>query len=299
VLRLLVDLTLEARRRRPGLAILVDYPGAHLRLGRVLRELGVRVLQLVAPQRWAWLPWRARSLAGSLDALAVTLPFEEGWFRARGIPATFVGHPLVDLFRPPSRDDARARLGLGAGRVLALLPGSRENELARHLPILASTLPALPADVRTVAAVPGTLVAACRQALPGVRVAEDAGLALAAADAALCCSGSVTLEAALAGVPALVFYRLSAFSHWIARRLVEVPWIALPNLILGEPVLTELVQDQATPRALAAEARRLLDPEVAAAVRRKLEAVRARLGTPGFAARVAELAERLLTRPRS
>lgn len=299
VLRLLVDLTLEARRRRPGLAILVDYPGAHLRLGRMLRQLGVRVLQLVAPQRWAWLPWRAHALLGALDALAVTLPFEERWFRARGIPATFVGHPLVDLFRPPSRDDARARLGLGGGRLLALLPGSRVNELARHLPILAAALPALPTDVRTVAAVPATLVAACRQALPGVPVAEDATLALAAADAALCCSGSVTLEAALAGVPALVFYRLSAFSYRIARLLVEVPWIALPNLILGEPVLSELVQDRATPWALADGARRLLDPKVATEMRRKLGSVRERLGTPGVAARVADLAESLLTRPRS
>jgi lipid-A-disaccharide synthase len=290
---LLVDLAAQILRRRPRLALLVDYPGVNLRLAAICRAAGVPVLYLGAPQRWAWLGFRARALAWQVDRLAVTLPFEEQWFRRRGVAATFVGHPLLDLFRPLPRQDARRRLGI-AGAVVALLPGSRENEIRRHLPLLVEAARLLPDLAPVLALPPGGAGRIIEQLAPADLPRVDTPLALGAADVALCASGSATLELALAGVPGVVCYRLSPLTYAIARRLVSTRWVGLPNLVLGREVLPELLQDEMTPTALAREARRLLEPAAGEAVRRGLEQVVTRLGRPGFAARVADLAGELL-----
>jgi len=293
---LLVDLAAQILRRRPRLALLVDYPGVNLRLAAICRAAGVPVLYLGAPQRWAWLGFRARALARQVNRLAVTLPFEEQWFRRRGVAATFVGHPLLDLFRPLSREDARRRLG-SAGAVVALLPGSRENEIHRHLPLLVKAASLLPDLTPVLALPPGGAGRIVEQLAPADLPRVDTPLALGAADVALCASGSATLELALAGVPGVVCYRLSPLTYAIARRLVSTRWIGLPNLVLGREVLPELLQDEMTPTALAREARRLLEPAAREAVRRGLEQVVTRLGRPGVAARVADLAGELLGVP--
>jgi lipid-A-disaccharide synthase len=292
--RLIFDLCLQACIRRPRLALLVDCPGINLRLAALLRAAGTPVLYYVAPQRWAWLEGRTAALRRAIDRLAVTLPFEESWFAARGVPATYVGHPLIDLFRPTGRDSARAALGLGPGHVLALLPGSRSDEIRRHLPLLLRALAWLPPEVQPViAAAPGAGAALYDGLAPAVARGTTEAV-LGAADAALCASGTATLEAAIAGVPTAVFYRLSPLSHAVARRLVRVPSVALPNLILGQAALRELIQDEMTPAALAFEARRLLDPSEAARQRAVLEQVVVRLGRPGAAARVADMAEEMI-----
>jgi lipid-A-disaccharide synthase len=300
-LLLLADLTLEIRRRRPALAILVDYPGINMRLAAHLRRVGVPVLYYGAPQRWAWLEWRTPALRRDISALAVTLPFEERWFRDRGVRARFVGHPVRDLFRPPPRAEARRRLGLGEGETaLALLPGSRPNEIRRHLPLLLQTLRRLPRVRGVLAVSPGTRQLCSHVVERSPRGASllhaDTRHALAAADAALCSSGTATLELAVAGVPGVVFYRVSALTHGVARRLVKVPMIALPNLILGREVLPELVQHDMAPHRLAREVRRLLEPPVAAEARGWLARVARELGEPGVARRVAQLAMELIPR---
>lgn len=296
VAALFADLAAQVLRRRPRLALLVDYPGVNLRLAAICRAAGVPVLYLGAPQRWAWLGFRARALAWQVDRLAVTLPFEERWFRRRGVAATFVGHPVLDLFRPLPREDARRRLGT-EGAVIALLPGSRENEVRRHLPLLLEAARLLPDLTPVLALPPGVAGRTVERLAPASLRRVDTPLALGAADVALCTSGSATLELAVARVPGVVCYRLSSLTYRIARRLVSTRWVGLPNLILGREVLPELLQDEMTPAALAREARRLLDPAVREPVRRALDEVVARLGRPGVATRVADLARELLEAP--
>ncbi|MCC6749643.1 MAG: lipid-A-disaccharide synthase [Deltaproteobacteria bacterium] len=295
--RLVADLALEAARRRPVLALLVDYPGAHLRLARALKLLGVPVLYYVAPQRWAWLGFRARPLRRLVDRLAVILPFEEAWFRGRGVPAVFVGHPLRDLFRQEPREAARRSLGLDARPALALLPGSREGEVLRHLPALRATATALGASVQSFVVSPGGAHRAlCERLAPELPRAESAA-AFGAADAAICAAGTATLELALAGVPTAVVYRVSRTTHAVARRLVKVPYLALPNLLLDEELCPELLQEEVSPERLVREMRRLLEPASAERARRGAERVARCLGPPGVAQRVAHLARELFRAP--
>lgn len=287
--RMFIDLWRQLRRRRPALAVLVDFPGVNLRWARLLRQMGTPVLYYVAPQRWAWLGFRTAPLRHLVDRLAVTLPFEEAWFRQRGVPCTFVGHPALDNFRAEDPGRVRARLGLGERPVIALLPGSRPNEIRRHLPHLTGCLSRLPGDLLPVlATLPGHGASLCGRLAPGLPQVRSAE-ALSVAQVALCASGSVTLEAALAGVPTAVFYRLSPVSYLIGRALVKVPHISLPNLILGEPLLPELIQDQMTPSTLAAAAKELRQPARSARVKAGLGRVVGLLGQPGASRRVALL----------
>lgn len=279
--------TLATPWRRPALALLVDSPGLNLRLAALCRRAGVPVLYYVAPQRWAWMPWRAKALPRLVDRLAVTLPFEEAWFRARGVDATFVGHPLVDLLEQPMRPASVGKPGL------ALLPGSRPTELRRHLPLLAAAALELSELAPMVAVAGASQAALCAELAPQLPRAPLPEV-LANAEVGLCCSGSATLELALAGVPQAVFYRLSPVSHWLARRLINVPHVALPNLLLGEALVPELLQDAMTVPALVAAARELRDPAVGRRQQEGSARLRSMLGKPGVAGRVADLADELL-----
>ena len=294
--RLLRRLDAALARGAYDAVLLVDYPGFHLRLARRAAAHGVPVLYYIAPQLWAWGGWRARVLRNSVRHLAVILPFEESFFRERDVPCTFVGHPLLDRPAPPTRGEARSRLTIGDRTpVLALFPGSRPAERRRHWePFTAAAALAVRAhpDLRIVIA--GE--ARDYPALHGdVRWCADPQLALAAADAALCKSGTATLEAALAGTPMVVAYRLHPVTYRVARRLVRVPHVALVNLVAGRAVVPELLQGQVTPERLCAAVLPLLDARQAAAEgqRAALATIAGRLGTPGAAQRVAELALRL------
>ncbi len=295
--RLLGRVRRAFQAERYDLVILVDYPGYHLRAAAAAAAAGVPVLYYIAPQMWAWGAGRVRRLA-SVRRLAVILPFEEAFFRERGVPATFVGHPLRDRPPPPSRDEARRMLGLDPHRpTLGLFPGSRSQEVSRlwgtFRDAAASVVAAHP-EVQVVAA--GTPEG--RYPSPGgIRVhAGDPLLAFAAADAGLCKSGTTTLEAALADVPMVIAYRLHSLSFAIAWRLLRVPWVGLVNLIAGYEVAPEFLQRAATSATLAAAVLPLLDSGSEAARRQRegLALVRERLGPPGAAARVAALAAELV-----
>ena len=286
------------------LVVPVDYPGFNLRLAKHARERGIPVLYYIAPQVWAWHASRTRDLARDADTVAVVLPFEERFLRDRGVRATFVGHPLLDL--PPraeTRDAWASALGLDPARpVLALFPGSRPQEIRRHLELFseaASRVVERDPAVQPVVGVPGDID---RQVYDGARwpcVPSATGV-LEHADAALVKSGTTTLEAALAGTPSVVAYRMNPLSHAMARRLVKVPHIALANLIAEERVFPEFVQDAASPEALSTALLPLLDrssPERRRTVE-KLGAIRARLagsdGPGGAAERTAAIAAELL-----
>lgn len=298
-LRLLRAIERRLARGDVKLIVLVDYPGFHLRVAAAAHRLGVPVFYYIAPQLWAWREGRVRQMARTVSRLAVILPFEEEFFRQRGVPATFVGHPLLD--RPPLQGDRgtlKAALGLDPGRpLLGLFPGSRTQETARLWPIFRDAarqvLRSRP-DVQCLVAATG---GGDYPDAAGVRIVPGRAVeCFAAADAALCKSGTTTLEAALALTPQVVAYRLNALSYRLARRLVKVPWIGLVNLVAGRQIAPEFVQADARPDRLAQAVLPLLDP--ASPERRSqlegLAEVRRRLGGPGAAGRAAALARELL-----
>src|SRR5262249_50736170 len=229
--------------RRYDLVILVDYPGYHLRAAAAAAAAGIPVLYYIAPQMWAWGPKRVRKLA-PVKQLAVILPFEEQFFRERGVTATFVGHPLKDRPAPPARADARHALGLDPGRpTLGLFPGSRKQEVKRHWAVFraaAARVAAARPDVQIVAA--ATQGAEYPDPGPIAVPRGDPGLVFAAADAGICKSGTTTLEAAIADVPMVITYRMHPISSYIAFRLVQVPWAGLVNLVAGYEVAPEFLQ---------------------------------------------------------
>jgi lipid-A-disaccharide synthase len=292
-------LTRDFRRGRWDLYLPIDYPGFHLRTARAARKAGVRVLYFIPPQLWAWRSRRAKPLAAAVDRLAVILPFEPEFFASVGLPATYVGYPLLDRPPAPSREEARRALGIAAGaRVLALFPGSREQEVRSHWATFLAVAERLRADGRCDEIVVASMPAGSYPAPGMARLHADARTVLAASDACLAKSGTTTLEAALADVPMAVAYRMHPLSFALARRLVTVPWVSLVNLIAGREVVPEFLQERMTVPALAASLGALLTPADPGR-RAQLEGlaeVRARLGTPGASARVAALASELLAR---
>ena len=281
--------------------VTIDYPGFNLRLAAMARAVGVPVLYYIVPQVWAWGADRLPRMARVITKAAVILPFEEELFRAHGIDATFVGHPLLDRVATlPDRAAARAALGVpDDSRVLALFPGSRQQEIDRHLDDFVRTAGLLerahPGLQVLVATAPGVVVSVDR--CPYRQVRESSFSLLRAADAAVCKSGTTTLEAAVAGCPLVVAYRTSRWTHAIARRLVRIPRIGLVNVVAGREVAREFVQSAVVPAAMAEALSPLLTPGSAERTRmeRDLAGVRDRLGAPGAAGRVAALVESLVT----
>jgi lipid-A-disaccharide synthase len=295
-LRLRRELRRRIRSGQVALVILVDYAGFNMRVAAMAAEAGVPVLYFITPQVWASRPGRMRALARTVTCAAVILPFEERLLRANGIDATFVGHPLLDrAVSLPDRTEARRALGVGPDeRLLALFPGSRAQEIGRHLdPFVATALELQRRDPGlrvVVSSAPHVTIPAERCPFPLVESASFS--VLRAADAALCKSGTTTLEAAIALCPLVVAYRTSAFEYALARRLVKIPYIGLVNIVAGREVAREFVQDALEPAAVADALAPLLDRH---SVQRKvlveqLRAVRDSLGEPGAAARVAGMA---------
>jgi lipid-A-disaccharide synthase len=287
-----------------ALLVLVDYPGFNMRLAAAATEAGVPVLYYITPQIWAWGSARAERLARTVTKAAVILPFEEPLLRSHGVDATFVGHPLLDAAASlPSRADARGTLGLTANdRVLALFPGSRPPEIARHLDDFVATARELqrriPALRVVVSVAPAVRIDPSRCPFPLVRSASFA--VLRAADAALCKSGTTTLEAAVAECPLVVAYRTNALTYAAARRVLKIRHIGLVNVVAGREIAPEFVQGALAPGAVAAALQPLLDPgsEERARMLADLHAVRSALGSPGAARRVAALAVELAARRR-
>jgi lipid-A-disaccharide synthase len=294
--RLLRQLTARLQSGRVGLVILLDYPGFNLKVAAAARAAGVPVLYYITPQVWAWGAGRLATLSSRITKAAPILPFEEPLLRAHGVDATFVGHPLLDrVAGMPSPEEARSRLGLDpVAPVLAVFPGSRRAELARHLePFLAvaTRLQGIIPGLQVVVSVAPTVeIPAAHCPFPLVR--EASFTVLRAATAGLLKSGTTTLEAAVAGLPHVIGYCTSAITYAIAKRVVTIPHIGLVNVVAGRAVSQEFVQGAFRPDRVASALLPLLDvasPERSAAVQ-ELAAVRDRLGTPGAAQRVAEMA---------
>lgn len=299
---LLRQLRRRLRAGRVGLVILVDYPGFNMRVAAAARDAGVPVLYYITPQVWAWGAGRLAELARTVTHAAVILPFEAELLRTAGITATFVGHPLLDRAAEamPDRAAARRELGLDPeAPVLALFPGSRGQEIRRHLGPFVATARELERRVqglRTVVSLAdGITLDAASCPYPLVRGASFA--VWRAADAALSKSGTSTLEAAVAACPLVVAYRTGAASYAIARRVVTISRIGLVNVVAGRSVAPEFLQRAVQPGPMADALAPLLRPESAAraAMLDGLADVRARLGEPGAARRTADIALSLLS----
>lgn len=280
-----------ARERRPDLAILADSPDFHLRVARKLNELGVPIIYLIAPQAWAWRQGRVRILRETVRHLLCIFPFEERFFREHGVPATYIGHPLARMVRPSmSKAEFLNAHGIPAGRPLvAVLPGSRKGEVARHLAPVSEAVARIrerrPDCVFVAGAAPGFSRSSGgssfweRFSRQSIQIVEGSTWDLLAhSDLALAASGTVTIEAALSGTPMVTFYRVSPLSWMLGRRLVRVPFLSMVNLVAGRGIVPELIQDDLVPERLAGEALRLLEDEAAReAMCRELGAVREKL----------------------
>jgi lipid-A-disaccharide synthase len=292
---LLRDLKQRLASGNVAVVVLIDYPDFNMLVAGAAREAGVPVLYYITPQVWAWRSGRLETLAKTVTKAAVILPFEEKLLRDHKIDATFVGHPLLDrVGAMPDRAAARETLGLSAdARVLALFPGSRKQEVESHIDDFVAVAKDLqrriPGLEVVVAVAPHVKIAAARCPFRQVRSASFT--ILRAADAAFCKSGTTTLEAAVAGCPLVVAYRVNVLNYIVAKWLIKISNISLVNLIAGKRVVPEFIQDDLQPRAVAAALAPLLDP--ASPERRAmvtaLDAVRASLGTPGAAGRVADM----------
>lgn len=300
ILSILGSLARAAATRRPKAALLVDLPDFNLRLAAKLKKLGIPVVYYVSPTIWAWRRGRARKIAKVVDRMLCILPFEERFYEGTGVSARFVGHPFADRPAPASRETYRAELGLAATRTtIAIVPGSRPSELARLFPPLleaAERIRAVHPDVQFVVPVAPTLPrAALEKYLASHRTLEvklvdgHTEEAVGASDAALVKSGTATLEAGLMLRPMVVVYKVSWLTYLVGRLLVRIAHFALVNILAGRGLVPELLQRDASPERMAAEVERLLGDRAAREAQLEgLREIRASLGEPGAARRVAE-----------
>jgi lipid-A-disaccharide synthase len=310
------------RARRPAVAVLIDFPEIHFRLAKEFHRLGIPVLYFVSPQLWAWKQHRIKLVREYVRRMLVIFPFEEAWYRARGVDAEFVGHPLAELPPPAiTREQFAAENNLNAARTwIGILPGSRLREIEANLPQMLEAARALtqselnparrsratdadstPQGYEFLIPLAPTLDAAQRNSVfklaqacgrdPSVRFVSDARAALFHARASVVASGTATVEAALIGNPFVVVYRVSPLTYAIAKRMVKVPHVAMANLIAGKRVVPELIQDDFTAANIVEQIRPLLPDGPAR------ESMRMELGAVREALQVHEASEDRVTAP--
>ncbi|MDX1477910.1 MAG: lipid-A-disaccharide synthase [Saprospiraceae bacterium] len=282
---------------KPHTLILIDYPGFNLRMARWAATQGLRVDYYISPQLWAWKESRVEIVRKYVDAMYVILPFERPFYQRHGIEVTYVGHPLleaIDAFQakagPARRNDS-----------IALLPGSRKQEIRHALPVMLDTAERFPRYHFVIAGAPhvnpdiyGKLLASRQLPNTELRIGDTYAI-LHAAHAAVTTSGTATLETALFGVPQVVCYKGNALSFQIARRLVKVPFISLVNLVAGVPVVDELIQEHFTAERVTQSLDRILDGPVREEVLRQYATLRGRLDEGGASQRVAGAIVKALT----
>lgn len=295
------------QQRPPDLLILIDFPDFNLMIAGKAKKLGVPVLYYIPPQVWAWRSGRAKKIARLVDEIAVILPFEEEFYKSYGIPAHFVGHPLMETVRTSlSPREFRHQHDIPEENLLiGILPGSRRKEIAAMLPLFLESGERLSSEYDRISFVlprASTVTAACLEeaglastSLDIKVIEEDHYTMMAACDLALAASGTVTLELAILGVPMVVAYRLSPVTHFIGKKMATVTFASLVNLVAEQEVVPEYLQEKAVPDNLAGALDKLRPGEPA----RKqmiadLEWVRNKLGGPGASCKAARLALELL-----
>ena len=282
--RIFADLLAEVGKRQPRAIVLVDFPGFNLRFAKAVRRQypQIKIIYYISPQLWAWHASRAKQIERDVDLLLTIFPFEKAWYAAHApkLRVAFVGHPLAERRqRPPLRSH----------RLVVLLPGSREREVAKIWPVMARVVDKLP-DVRFIAAaVDARTAALIRHPRVRVEVGQARDL-MRQATLAITASGTATMECAFAGCPMLVVYKVNWLTYLVGRLLVKVKWLAMPNVIAGKTIVPEFIQHQARPGRVAAATRHLLqDAEAYRTMQRELAAVVTNAGGPGSSERAAQL----------
>ena len=286
--------------RKPDCLITVDYPGFNMKLAKLAHDKGIPVVSYIAPSAWAWHKSRAKKVAKIVDKVACIFPFEYDVYKEAGAPVEFVGHPLVDIVKPRmTREEAMAFAGKEEGKKLILLmPGSRLMEIEKMLPTLLEAAKLIKKQLPEVGFVmprAGTIpVSLLEEKIKAsgleVKITEGNNYDLfSVADLALATSGTVTLEAALCGLGSVIVYKTNPVTYFIAKLVVNIPHIGLPNIVAAKSVLPELIQNDFTPAKVAQEALVLLESERNAKMKEDLAYVKERLGKSGAVGRVAEL----------
>ena len=284
----------------PDLVILIDFPDFNLHLASSAKKLGIPVLYYISPQIWAWRPGRIKRIRKLVDHMAVILPFEEDFYRGHKIPVTFVGHPLLDIYAfPPIKT---FKVGANGNFVIGFLPGSRDGEVEKHLPIMINTARILFRKIGNVKFLVSVAPGVKRAYIEGIirkheipfafelvtdssqKIFEQSTLVVAA-------SGTVTLEAAIFGTPMVIIYKVSPISYWIGKAMIQVKHIGLVNLIAGREIVPELLQEDASPMRISKTVIEMIrDPSNLEKVRLELMNTRDLLGMPGASERVADIA---------
>jgi lipid-A-disaccharide synthase len=312
-LRVFRTLKNAAIERRPDIVVLVDFPDFNLKLAKTLHRLGFKIVYYISPQLWAWRKYRIRTIRKYVDLLISILPFEKDWYSKHGIDhVEYVGSPLAREVHPTqSREEFRALHGLSPDDpLIALLPGSRHKEIVRILPVMLQAVELLSAQNTKMQFV---IAAASEKSRADIKQAIDNGVAdglrlpenlsvlknetfnvLISADVAAVASGTATLETGIIGTPMAIVYKTSALNYKLLRPLIDVEHFGLINLIAGQRVAMELIQDDFSGESLAAELLRLMEPEENAKVREQLQVAAVKLGQGGASKRAAELIVRLL-----
>ncbi|MBI5602145.1 MAG: lipid-A-disaccharide synthase [Deltaproteobacteria bacterium] len=293
------------RDRKPDLIILIDYPDMNLRLATAAHKEKIPVLYYISPQVWAWRSGRVKNIARDVDRMAVILPFEVEFYKSFGVPVEFVGHPLLDRMESSFPEGvARFPVNHQERALIGLLPGSRPTEIKTILPVLLETAFQLTrrfgAKVQFVLPVANTLDS--RTIQEKIRPYQDRGvlIELATGDSlktlarcrqAIVASGTVTLEAAILGIPILIVYKVTPVNYWIARHLIDVPFVGLVNWVAGKKIIPEYIQGEAVPEAIIEGSIQYLEnAEYYQNTREELLVVRNKLGASGASRRVAQMA---------
>ncbi len=306
-MRRLSTLRQKMKERQPDLLIIVDYPDFNLKLAETAKALNIPVLFYISPQIWAWRKKRIHRIGSLVSHMAVLFPFEVDVYQQEKIPVTYVGHPLVDDAKSEfSASEAREHLHLPLeSKLVALLPGSRNGELKRNMPVMldaASLLKERHTDIQFVLPVAPTLeTSTVNDILKDTSlhvhiVSAQSYHVMRAADAVLSASGTATLETAMLGTPMAVMYVVNAVNYWIMKRLIQIDNIGLVNIVAGKRICQEFVQDECERKAIADELEKcLFDNNYRKTMLTELSAVRQKMGTGGASRRVAELIESMLT----
>lgn len=294
------------KRTRPAAVLLVDYPGFNLRFAKQVKRLNIPVIYYVSPQVWAWANWRVKKIARIVDKMLVILPFEVDIYKETALDVEFVGHPLVDTFKPSDSSEAiRTELGVEhKDPVISILCGSRENEVERVMPILIEAADHLrrekPGAHFLISKAPHLRQALYERHLRKTAIAytlieRSIHDLIIAADFCWVTSGTATLETALGLKPYIITYRTSWLTYMLAKHLITIPYIGLANIIAGKKIIPEFLQYEAHPETIAHETRFLLEsPQARAKITTELEAVKKALGSPGAAERAAQAINRFL-----
>lgn len=296
-------LTRFLKEERPDLVMLVDYPDFNLRLARVAHKLGIPVVYYISPQVWAWRSSRVKLIQRIVTKMIVIFPFEQEFYRRHGVDVEWIGHPLVESVRSSlTKAQFCEQRGLAPEHpIIGLLPGSRDSEVERLLPVMLAAAQRIrqqqPCVQFVLPVAPPLEQSALFADLPSwvIPVRQQAYEVIHAADFVITASGTVTVETAILETPMMIAYIVAPLTYWIGSKFIKVRFIGMVNLIAGKKVAKEFIQQAATPDAIAQEALRLLNnPAALADIRRELRLVHQKLGEPGATDRAAAVIEHVL-----